>query len=54
MLESTEWLGVTNQLVISTVGTDQLVMSAMGTAQLVMSAVGTEEGSGTVAACIPF
>ena len=44
MLESTEWLGVT----------DQLVMSAVGADQLVMSAVCTEEGSGSVAACIPF
>ena len=44
MLESTEWLGVT----------DQLVMSAVGADQLVMCAVCTEEGSGSVAACIPF
>lgn len=54
MLESTEWLGVTDQLVMSAMGADQLVMSAVGADQLVMSAVCTEEGSGTVAAWIPF
>lgn len=48
MLESTKWLGGGGGV------TDQLVMSAMGTDQLVMSAVGTEEGSGPIAACIPF
>ena len=39
---------------MSAVGADQLVMSAVGADQLVMSAVCTEEGSGPVAACIPF